>query len=283
MTIVAGCDVGSLTSKAVIMTYGRILGSAIIKSRPKPKESAEIVMRAALDTAGLRMDDIAHCTGTGYGREKISFVRDIKSEISCHGKGAQWLLPSVKTIIDIGGQDCKAMKVDGDGRVVHFVANDKCASGTGRFLEVMAGVLGVSIEELGKLSTGSRSPVTLASTCTVWAQADVIKFINSGVPFADIGAGINGAMAKRVAILANTVKPEGDMLMTGGVAKNTGVVNTLEKLLGRKIKKTRKADPQMAGAIGAALFSMEKVKALAGSCGASSSALAVQPRQRRKT
>ena len=263
MTIAAGCDVGSLTSKAVIMKHGRILGSAIIKSRPKPKESAEVVMQGALDTAGLKMHDIAYCTGTGYGRDKISFVRDIKSEISCHGKGALWLLPSAKTVIDIGGQDCKAMKIDGDGRVVHFVANDKCASGTGRFLEVMAGVLGVSIEELGKLSTPSNAPVTLASTCTVWAQADVIKFINSGVPLADIGAGINAAMAKRVAILANSVKPEGDIVMTGGVAKNTGVVSTLERLLGRKIKKTRKADPQMAGAIGAALFSMEKLKNLA--------------------
>ncbi len=259
MTFIAGCDVGSLTSKVVIMKHGRIMGSAIIKSRPKPKESAEVVMQRALDAAKMDLEDIAYCTGTGYGREKISFVRDIKSEISCHGKGARWLLPSVKTIIDIGGQDCKAMKVDGDGRVIHFAANDKCASGTGRFLEVMAGVLGVSIEELGKFSTRSNAPVTLASTCTVWAQADVIKFINSGVPIADIGSGINGAMAKRVAILANTVKPEGDILMTGGVAKNTGVVNTLEKLLGRKIKKTRKADPQMAGAIGAALFSMEKL------------------------
>ena len=153
------------------------------------------------------------------------------------------------------------MKVDGDGRVLHFVANDKCASGTGRFLEVMAGVLDISIEDLGKLSTRSNTPVTLASTCTVWAQADVIKFINSGVPIADIGAGINAAMAKRVAILANTVKPEGDVLMTGGVAKNTGVVAILGKLLGRKIKKTRKADPQIAGAIGAALFAMEKINA----------------------
>lgn len=205
------------------------------------------------------MNDIAYCIGTGYGREKISFVQDVKSEVSCHGKGATWMLPSVKTIIDIGGQDCKTMKVDGDGRVVRFVANDKCASGTGRFLEVMAGVLDISIEELGKLSTRANTPVTLASTCTVWAQADVIKFINSGVPIVDIGAGINAAMAKRVAILVNTVKPEGDVLMTGGVAKNVGVVATLEKLLGRKIKKTRKADPQIAGAIGAALFSMEKI------------------------
>ena len=259
MTIVAGCDVGSLTSKAVIMKNRRIVGSAIIKSRPRPENSAGAVMAAALEAAGLQMGEIGYCIGTGYGRENIPFVQDLKSEISCHGKGARWLLPSAKTVIDIGGQDCKTMKIDQDGRVVRFATNDKCASGTGRFLEVMANILHVPIEELGKLSAQSNTPVTLASTCTVWAQADVIKFINSGVPLADIGAGINSAMAKRVAILVNAVKPEGDLLMTGGVAKNVGVVNTLEKLMGCKIRKSRKADPQSAGAIGAALFAMESV------------------------
>ena len=259
MTIVAGCDVGSLTSKAVIMKNQRILGNAIIKSKPRPKESADAAMQRALAAAGLAMDDIEYCIGTGYGQEKISFVQDVKSEVSCHGKGALWLLPSAETVIDIGGQDCKIMKVDREGRVVRFAANAKCASGTGRFLEVMAGVLGVSIEELGTLSARSNDPVMLASTCTVWAQADVIKYINSGVSIEDIGAGINAAMAKRVAILVNTVKPEGDVFMTGGVAKNTGVVAILEKLLGRKIKKARKADPQIAGAIGAALFSLERI------------------------
>lgn len=259
MTIAAGCDVGSLTTKAVIMKNRRILGSAIIKSRPRPEDSAETVMAAALKTAGLRPEDVVYCIGTGYGREKISFVQDLKSEISCHGKGAQWLLPSAQTVIDIGGQDCKTMKIDQDGRVIRFTTNDKCASGTGRFLEVMADILHVSIEDLGKFSAQSNAPVTLASTCTVWAQADVIKFVNSGTPVADIGAGINSAMAKRVAILVNSVKPEGDIYMTGGVAKNVGVVATLEKLIGRKIRKSRKADPQTAGAIGAAMFAMERI------------------------
>jgi predicted CoA-substrate-specific enzyme activase len=162
-------------------------------------------------------------------------------------------------VIDIGGQDCKTMKIDTDGNVTRFNANDKCASGTGRFLEMMAKVLGVDIDDLGRLTARAKSPITLASACTVWAQADVIKYINSGVPIEDIGAGINTAMAQRVAILVNSVKPEGDIFMTGGVAKNIGVVSTLEKLLGRKIKKTRKADPQIAGAIGAALLSIEKI------------------------
>jgi len=259
MKIVAGCDVGSLTSKAVIMKDGKIIGSSIIKSRPRPKDSADAALEAALKDADISKDDIDYIIGTGYGRDKIEFVNEVVSEITCHGKGARWLLPSVETVIDIGGQDCKTVKIDEDGQVLRFTANDKCASGTGRFLEVMAKVLGISVDDLGKLSLKAKSPITLASTCTVWAQADVIKYINSGVPIEDIGAGINTAMAARVAILVNSLKPKGDILMTGGVAKNIGVVSTLEKLLGVKIKKARKADPQIAGAIGAALLSMEKL------------------------
>lgn len=259
MSIVAGCDVGSLTSKAVIMKDGKIIGQSIIKSKPRPQDSANAAMETALLKAGVVMKDIVYCIGTGYGRDKIPFVKEVQSEISCHGKGARWLLPSVQTVIDIGGQDCKTMKIDADGNVARFIANDKCASGTGRFLEVMANVLGTDIDSLGKMSAKARSPITLATACTVWAQADVIKYINSGIPLEDIGAGINSAMAQRVAILVNAVKPEGDLFMTGGVAKNVGVVSTLEKLVGRKIKKARKADPQIAGAIGAALFSLDKI------------------------
>ena len=259
MNIVAGCDVGSLTSKAVIMKNGKIIGSHIIKSKPRPKDSADAALKGALDAAGVSKEDIKYCIGTGYGREKIEFVDEVVSEIKCHGRGARWMLPTAETVIDIGGQDCKTMKLDKDGNAGRFSANDKCASGTGRFLEVMAKVLNVGIDELGKLSAKAKDPITLASTCTVWAQADVIKYINSGVPIEDIGAGINTAMAGRVAILVNAVKPEGDIFMTGGVAKNIGVVATLEKMIGKRIKRARKADPQIAGAVGAALLSMEKV------------------------
>ena len=216
-------------------------------------------MQGALESAGISKDDIDYCIGTGYGREKIEFVDEVVSEIKCHGRGARWMLPTAETVIDIGGQDCKTMKLDKNGNVGRFSANDKCASGTGRFLEVMAKVLNVEIDELGKLSSKAKNPITLASTCTVWAQADVIKYINSGVPIEDIGAGINTAMAGRVAILVNAVKPEGDIFMTGGVAKNIGVLETLEKMIGKRIKRARKADPQIAGAIGAALLSMEKL------------------------
>ncbi len=259
MSIVAGCDVGSLTAKAVVMKNNRIVGSIIMRSKSRPEASAEAVMSEALAQAQLSQSDIEYCVGTGYGRAKIPFVTEAVSEIACHGKGAKWMVPSARTIIDIGGQDCKAVKIDKDGRVENFTTNDKCAAGTGRFLEVMANVLNVNIEDMGEMSAKAKSPITLTSTCTVWAQADVIKFLNSGYAIEDIGAGVNSAMAKRVAILANTVKVEKEVCMTGGVAKNSGVVRTLEKLLGCRIRKVRKADPQLAGAIGAAVIAQEKL------------------------
>ncbi len=259
MSIVAGCDVGSLTSKAVIMNGNKIIGSSIIKSKARPEESAQAAMDLALADARVTMDQIVYSVGTGYGRDKIPFINEARSEIACHGKGARWMVPSVKTVIDIGGQDCKAIKLNSAGLVENFITNDKCASGTGRFLEVMADVLNVSLDKLGELSARARSPITLASTCTVWAQADVIKYLNSGYAKEDIGAGINSAMAKRVAILANTVKVEKEVCMTGGVAKNQGVVATLEKILGCRIRKIRRVDPQLVGALGAAVFSLEKI------------------------
>lgn len=262
--IVAGCDVGSLTSKAAVMVFengrGRLAGSAIIRSRTRPQASAEKAMAAALETAGVKMADIEYAVGTGYGRGKIEFVNEAVSEIKCHAKGASWLLPSARTVIDIGGQDCKAILLDARGNVENFVTNDKCASGTGRFMEVMAKVLNIDLGELSALSAKSTSPLTLASTCTVWAQADVINHLNSGVPIEDIAAGINTAMAGRIALLVNTLGLKNDVCMTGGGAKNAGLVNTLESRIGCSIKRIRKDDPQLAGAIGAAVVAKEKIE-----------------------
>ncbi len=254
MKLSCGCDIGSLTTKAVVMNGARITATAIIKSKPKPEDSAAAVMERLFEKARIRKEDIGCIIGTGYGRERIPFADRVVSEVTCHAKGAHWLAPGVRTVIDIGGQDAKAILVDEKGDVIRFVTNDKCAAGTGRFLEVMAKVLGVSLEELGRMSKKARSPVILASTCTVWAQADVIQYINSGVDPSDIGAGINTAMAKRVAILAGAIKPRPQVCITGGVSKNTGVVSTLEKLVGMRFRPIRKADPQLAGAIGAALI-----------------------------
>jgi (R)-2-hydroxyacyl-CoA dehydratese activating ATPase len=257
--IAAGCDVGSLTAKAVIMNSGGILGHSIIRAKFKSEESATEAMKQALEVAGLKMKDINCCVGTGYGRSRIPFVDFTSSEIACHGRGAQWIMPSVRTVIDIGGQDCKAMRLDKDGNVLQFSTNDKCAAGTGRFLEVMAKLLGVSLDELGTLSERASSPLTFSSTCTVWVQAEVIHHLNSRKSIENIAAAVNRAMAVRVGILVNQVKAEKDICMSGGVAKNKGVVSHLEKILDVKIKKL-KYDPQIVGAIGAAVIAGEKAQ-----------------------
>jgi predicted CoA-substrate-specific enzyme activase len=260
MTIAAGCDVGSLTTKTVVLDNKRILGAAIVRSGPKPAESAQQVMKKVFEETGLSQTDINCFVGTGYGRDKISFVDHAVSEISCHARGAKWLLPSTRTIFDIGGQDCKVIRLDNQGQVEKFVTNDKCASGTGRFLDVMAKVMNIEISELSSLSTRSKAPVSLASVCTVWAQADVIKLINNRHPAEDICAGINTAMANRVSMLANTLKIQKDVCITGGVAKNDGVVTALNKILGIRIRRIKRIDPQLTGAVGAALFAQEKIK-----------------------
>ena len=176
--ITAGCDVGSLTSKAVILSDGKILSQAVIRSSFRPDVSGREVMDLALGNAGLTMDTIRCCAGTGYGRERIPFVDRVFSEIACHARGARHLMPSARTVIDIGGQDCKAVLLDLSGAVKKFVTNDKCAAGTGRFLDVMARLLGVDLDQLGQLSARAKKPLCLASTCTVWAQAEVIHHLN---------------------------------------------------------------------------------------------------------
>ena len=256
--ITAGCDVGSLTAKAVLMRDDRIMASAVIKSKARPQDSAEAVFTEVLKRLNIEKGKVTGCIGTGYGREKIDFADGVLSEIACHGKGARWLMPSARTVIDIGGQDAKVLKLNPDGSIANFKTNDKCAAGTGRFLEVMSKVLNIGLEELGRFSARADDPVTFASSCTVWAQADVIKYLNSGYPIENVAAGINTAMATRVAVMVSAVGIEKDIIMTGGVAKNIGVVRAMEKIISHRINVPRKADPQIAGAIGAALFAREK-------------------------
>ena len=257
---VAGCDVGSLTAKAIIMGDRKILSCSIQRATARPEDSARNVMEEALASVSLSFDDIKYTVATGYGRERIPFINDAVSEISCHGRGAQWLMPGIQMIIDIGGQDCKAIKLDRDGRVIKFATNDKCAAGTGRFLEVMAKLLGLSLDDLGALSARSKNPLDLAAACTVWAQTEVIHHLNNGHPLEDIAAAINQAMAKRVAMIVNSLGVERNVCITGGVAKNDGVVKYLEKLLGVKLKRPPKVDPQAIGALGAAILAQERLQ-----------------------
>ncbi len=256
--ITAGCDIGSLTAKAVILNEKKILGSHVMRVLNNPQDSAVKVMDMAGEKAGISLDDIKFCVGTGYGRNKIPFVNESISEIACHGKGAQWLVPKVKTVIDIGGQDCKVAKLDENGELLNFATNDKCAAGTGRFLEVMSKLLNVPLDDFGTLSEASRKTLHFSSTCTVWVQQEVIHLVNEEVPVEDIVAAINSAMAGRIAILANRAGVEKEVCMTGGVAKNDGVLRNLEKNLKIRIRKI-KVDPQIVGALGAAIFARESL------------------------
>jgi predicted CoA-substrate-specific enzyme activase len=251
--LVAGCDVGSLSAEAVILRDGSIVSSEIIRVRPSPEQSAAEVMDKALSKAGLTYSDIQRCVSTGYGRERIPFANGNVSEISCHGRGAQWLIPSARTVIDVGGQDCKVIRVDGNGRIANFVMNDKCASGTGRFLEFMAKVLRVGIEDLGPQGLESAKPAAITSVCSVYAESEVLHCVYEGRQLSDVAAGINRAMAERVRSLVKRVGVENAVCITGGVAKNVAVVKNLEEMLQAGTEKLP-VDPQIVGAIGAALF-----------------------------
>jgi len=258
--IVAGCDIGSLTTKVVLYDGKKVVASSIIKSKPKPEEGAYEALEQACAIATVNQGDIAYCVGTGYGRKRVPFANETVSEISCHTKGAFYLYPNVRTIIDIGGQDCKVISLNDKGEVDRFVTNDKCAAGTGRFLEVMAKVLKVELQELSNMAKKGNEAITLASACTVWAQADVIKYLNEGISKENIALGVCKSMAKRVGVLVNQVNIKRDVCITGGVAKNTAVVKELEHLIGLTILKMTNVDPQLNGALGAALLAHEKVR-----------------------
>ncbi|MCX8123485.1 MAG: acyl-CoA dehydratase activase [Spirochaetes bacterium] len=258
--IVAGCDIGSLTTKALLFDGNKIIASSIVKSNPKPEEGALEALGNACAIATVNTNDIAYCIGTGYGRKRIPFAHETISEISCHSKGAFYLYPNVRTIIDIGGQDCKVISLTSDGEVDRFVTNDKCAAGTGRFLEVMAKILKIELQELSHMAKKGNAAITLASACTVWAQADVIKYLNEGVSKENIALGVCRSMAKRVSVLVNQLQLKKDVCITGGVAKNDAVVRELEKLLGVTVVKISNVDPQLTGALGAALYAYSKTR-----------------------
>jgi len=253
---IAGCDVGSLSAKALIMKNHDVLASHVIFAKPEPEESAREVMDRAIEKAGLSLKDIAYCVGTGYGRNSIPFADSVESEIICHGKGAQWLMPEVHMVIDIGGQDAKAIRLDDAGNVIRFAYNDRCASGTGRFLEVMAGAMGIALEDMGQISSRAKSPVSISNQCVVFAETEIISLINAGKELPEIVSGLHKSLAHRVAALARGIELDSEITMTGGVAKNTGMFTALEEALGVKLRKMT-TDPQILGALGAALIARQ--------------------------
>jgi len=251
--IVAGCDVGSTTGKVVLMEDDRLLASAIVPTRPLCDQTATDAFEAALRDSGVKQEDIAVIVGTGYGRLNIPFAQRNVTEISCHGLGAFWADPEIRTIIDIGGQDCKMIRIDENGGVVEFAMNDKCAAGTGRFLEETARGLGVGVGDLGPLSLKAQKEIKLSSYCSVFAETEVTNLLADGIAIEEIASGINHAIALRLAALVKRVGVQEKVVVSGGVSKNAGVVKGIEERLGVSLTSI-KVDPQLLGAIGAALF-----------------------------
>jgi len=255
--IVAGCDIGSLTAKAILLENDEIISSAVIRTKSRPAASAREVIQTALMRAGSKLEDIACLVGTGYGRNQIPAVDRVESEISCHAKGAHHLMPTVRMVIDIGGQDAKAMRIEEGGAVAQYRYNDKCASGTGRFLEIMAEALEIPLAEMGAIADQATEKLVITSQCVIFAETEVISLVNAGKQTADILNALHRAMAKRVAALARSIGVAQDVVMTGGVAKNKGIYTALGKALNLKIKSLNGNDPQLIGALGAALCARE--------------------------
>lgn len=255
----AGCDVGSLTAKAVILSDDTVISSAVIQAGLSPRESGEAVMEKALAGAGLTFRDLENVVGTGYGRKMIPHATRTESEISCHARGAVWGLPSCRMVIDIGGQDAKAIKVDERGHVVCYRYNDKCASGTGRFLEVMAEAMDVALADLGDLAGLSREELTISSQCVIFAETEVVSLLNEDKAVPDIIRALHKSMAGRVASLARGIGIDEDIVMTGGVAKNKGLFSSLATALNKPLKTLPAIDPQINGALGAALFAKDVI------------------------
>jgi len=255
--ITAGCDIGSLTAKAVILQDRKMLASEVILASAQPEKSSIEVMRRAIEKAGIKMEDIEYCIGTGYGRKHIPFMDSLESEIACHGRGAIWQVPSARTVVDIGGQDAKAIRVDEKGNVERYVYNDKCASGTGRFLEIIADSLDIKLEDMGAISGRSTEKLTLSNQCVVFAETEIISLVNEGKEIADIISALHQAVANRAASLARGILVAPDAVMTGGVAKNSGMFEALQKALGMKLH--RVDNPQINGALGAALFAADTI------------------------
>lgn len=251
-----GIDIGSASSKVVILEDGvRVVAAEVVQigtGSSGPKRALE----QALAAAGLDLEDIEKTVATGYGRFAFEGADKQISEISCHAKGIFHLIPTARTIIDIGGQDAKAIRLDEKGHVKQFYMNDKCAAGTGRFLDVMARVLEIPIEEMAAYSARATEPTTVSSTCTVFAESEVISQLSRGVAKENIIAGVHQSVASKACALLYRAGVEEDVVMSGGVAKNAGVVEAISRELKKPVIVA--PNPQTTGALGAALFAYEE-------------------------
>ncbi len=260
MAVTAGVDIGSTTSKALLLKGDDILVSVIGQSSTNPAKTAREVYDRCLTEAGIKEEDVDYVVGTGYGRAKVPFAHTNVSEISCHGKGAHFFLTDVRTVVDIGGQDTKAIMVDDKGNLLDFAMNDKCAAGTGRFLEMMVRTLEIELSELADLHFQEGEPCTIGNMCSVFAESEVINLVNEGTSLPRIIKGLHISLASRIAALTKRMGVEPELVITGGVAKNKGVIDALQKKLNLKPRSLpENIDPQIIGALGAAIIAAGKM------------------------
>ncbi len=261
--LVAGVDLGSATGKAVILKDGDIVAKQLTLSNAHPVETAKKVVEAALEEAGLdSVECLENIITTGYGRLKVPFASENVSEITCHAKGAHWMIPSIRTVIDIGGQDCKVINVTPKGMVGEFLMNDRCAAGTGRFFEGIARGLDCGLEGISALSNQGEEPCTISNQCSVFAESEVVTLVNEGMEFRNIISGVNLSVAKRLRAMVKRIGVMEDVALTGGCSKNDGLSKFVGEQLGIEIKRLP-LDPQITGALGAALMAAEKLVAKA--------------------
>jgi bzd-type benzoyl-CoA reductase Q subunit len=260
-TITAGIDVGSVGSKAAVMVNGEAFSWGIIRTGSNSPQSAEKVLSRALEGTGLKVSDLKYVVGTGYGRVNVPMANKAITEIACHAKGANYIWgPSVRTVLDVGGQDIKAIRCDETGRVVSFLMNDKCAAGTGRGMEIFADLLKIPIEEIGAISLQvDEEPPPVSCTCVAFAKTEAMGLLRKGWSKEKVLAAYTRAMAVRMANLVNRVGLEKELVITGGQSKNIGIVSRIEINLGVKCLPMPNwmgngLDPMVAGAFGAALF-----------------------------
>jgi predicted CoA-substrate-specific enzyme activase len=254
MSLVAGIDIGSTSTKLVFWNFnGKEMHTSISPTGWSPRDAANQIIMDLLNKTGYSRDHIKITVATGYGRIALKDADKAVTEITCHARGAAYLVPGSDTIIDIGGQDSKVVKITPTGKVTDFVMNDKCAAGTGRFLQVMATALGIDVSELGSFTT--KQPAVINNMCTVFAESEVIGLLAQGTPKDAVITGLHDAVARRVSAMVKKLGPFEKILFTGGVALNPGVHSSLEKELGKQI--TVPEQCQLAGAIGAALIARD--------------------------
>lgn len=257
MKYVAGVDVGSTQTKAVIIDENKtIVGRALLDMETSMATVAQDAFRAAIANAGISEERVVYIVGTGYGRYNVTFGSEQVTEISCHARGAITLFPGTRTVIDIGGQDTKAIRVKDDGQVGDFTMNDKCAAGTGRFLGAASYALEMPLSELGALALKSQNPVRITTTCTVFAESEIISHLAKGLLPEDVLMGVHQAITSRCLSLARRVGIESEVTFTGGVSRNVAIVRLLEESAGTKINVS--PDAHFCGALGAALFSHDR-------------------------